>query len=220
MNSKLSIFVLSQIRKISTTSRKNQQKSYYDSLGITKSATQTEIKGAYYKLSKVYHPDRNHGETVQQREEHSQKFRDITDAYEILGNVKSRKLYDKGFLSGSSKATQEQPSPEDPLQKFYQSREVRTRPPPSDGRQHIYDFDEWARVHYGETVRKMREMKARKIFHANQHKLRKSVMHQEMFAYGGLVLLFLCCYIKHVLSDGDIPKVHHRQENIDKAIKN
>ncbi|XP_066251530.1 dnaJ homolog subfamily C member 30, mitochondrial-like [Euwallacea similis] len=219
MNSKLPMFALSQIRKISTISGKNQQKSHYESLGITKSATQAEIKGAYYKLSKMYHPDRNQGETTQQREEHSQKFRDITDAYKILGNVKSRKLYDKGFLSGSPRDTQE-PSPDDPLHKFYKSREARTRPPPSDGRQPIYDFDEWARTHYGETVRKTHKIKERNVFYAEQHKLRKSAMQEEMVAYGGITLLLLCMYVKYVFSEGDIPNIDHRQKGIDRTVEN
>lgn len=66
-------------------------KSHYDVLGLTPKATQAEIKTAYYKLSKVYHPDKNQGSS-----DAATKFRDITSAYEILGNVRTRKLYDKG----------------------------------------------------------------------------------------------------------------------------
>lgn len=65
--------------------------NHYDSLGISSNSTQNEIKNAYYKLSMVYHPDKNQGNA-----EYAQKFRAISEAYEILGNVKSRKLYDKG----------------------------------------------------------------------------------------------------------------------------
>lgn len=67
------------------------KKSHYDVLGITPKATQVDVKAAYYNLSKVYHPDRNDGST-----DAAQKFRDITEAYEILGNYKLRRLYDKG----------------------------------------------------------------------------------------------------------------------------
>lgn len=59
----------------------------YTRLGVTASATQYEIKKAYYELSKKHHPDRNDGSTI--------KFRSITEAYEILGNVSTRKDYDK-----------------------------------------------------------------------------------------------------------------------------
>lgn len=67
------------------------KKNHYDSLGITPAATQAEVKTAYYKLSKIHHPDRNDGS-----EASSQKFREVSAAYEVLGNVKLRKMYDKG----------------------------------------------------------------------------------------------------------------------------
>lgn len=66
-------------------------RTHYEALGITPNSTQAEIKNAYYKMSMVYHPDKNQGNA-----EYAQKFRDISEAYEVLGNVKSRKLYDQG----------------------------------------------------------------------------------------------------------------------------
>lgn len=60
----------------------------YARLGLTGSATQDEIKKAYYELSKKHHPDRNDGSTT--------TFRSITEAYEILGNGTSRAEYDRG----------------------------------------------------------------------------------------------------------------------------
>lgn len=70
-----------------------RKKSHYDVLGLTPKANMVDIKSAYYDLSKVYHPDRNDGSP-----ESAQKFRDITEAYEILGNYKLRRLYDKGLF--------------------------------------------------------------------------------------------------------------------------
>lgn len=100
MTLKLMRSTLNQIRQLSTTPLlfNNKPRNHYDSLGLIKTATQAEVKSAYYDLSKLYHPDRNQGETQEQRDQHSQKFRDITEAYEVLGNVKSRRLYDKGNL--------------------------------------------------------------------------------------------------------------------------
>lgn len=69
------------------------RKSHYDVLGLTPKATQVDVKAAYYNLSKVYHPDKNEGSA-----DAAEKFRDITDAYEVLGNYKLRRLYDKGML--------------------------------------------------------------------------------------------------------------------------
>lgn len=79
------------LRKLFTSSTV-LTKNHYDSLGITPRATQAQVKSAYYKLSKIHHPDRNDGS-----EASSQKFREVSAAYEILGNVKLRKMYDKGW---------------------------------------------------------------------------------------------------------------------------
>lgn len=71
-------------------SRFTKLKNLYARLGLSRAATQSEIKTAYYKLSKEYHPDINNG-----CEKSTQKFREITEAYEVLGNELSRKDYDR-----------------------------------------------------------------------------------------------------------------------------
>lgn len=68
--------------------------NYYEALGISKNSTQNEIKAAYYRLSMLYHPDKNQGS-----ETAAIKFREITQAYEVLGNFRLRRLYDKGFYA-------------------------------------------------------------------------------------------------------------------------
>lgn len=65
-------------------------KNLYERLGLKRTASQSDIKNAYYKLSKEHHPDRNDG-----CEKSAKKFREISEAYEILGNERSRKLYDR-----------------------------------------------------------------------------------------------------------------------------
>jgi preprotein translocase subunit Sec63 len=65
------------IRGVSTKSRTK----FYDCLEITPAATQNDIKSAYYKLSKIYHPDKNKGSP-----DAANKFREITEAYEVFGN--------------------------------------------------------------------------------------------------------------------------------------
>ena len=62
----------------------------YGVLGIGKKATEAEIKSAYRKLAKQYHPDTNPG-----NKEAEDKFKEINSAYEVLGDAKKRANYDK-----------------------------------------------------------------------------------------------------------------------------
>lgn len=64
-------------------------KDYYKILGVNKSASQDEIKKAYRKLAAKYHPDTNQGN--KQAEE---KFKEISEAYEVLGDADKRQKYD------------------------------------------------------------------------------------------------------------------------------
>lgn len=63
---------------------------YYKILEVTKSATEAEIKKAYRKLARKYHPDLNPND-----KEAEKKFKEINEANEVLGNPENRKKYDK-----------------------------------------------------------------------------------------------------------------------------
>ena len=63
---------------------------YYKILGIEKSATAGEVKKAYRKLARKYHPDINPGD-----KEAEQKFKEINEANEVLSNAENRAKYDK-----------------------------------------------------------------------------------------------------------------------------
>lgn len=69
------------------------QKDYYNILGVEKTATQDEIKSAYRKLAKKYHPDLNPNNP-----EATEKMKEINEAYEILGNEEKRGKYDRGEM--------------------------------------------------------------------------------------------------------------------------
>jgi len=72
-------------------------KDYYDILGVSKSASQDDIKSAYRKLAKLYHPDLHPNDP-----ECAQKFKEINEAYEVLGDSNKRSNYDQfGSASGN-----------------------------------------------------------------------------------------------------------------------
>ena len=65
-------------------------KDYYSTLGVAKTATEKEIKQAYRKLARKHHPDVNPGD-----KEAESKFKEINEAYEVLGDPVKRKKYDE-----------------------------------------------------------------------------------------------------------------------------
>ena len=71
------------------------KRDYYDVLGIGKQADEKEIKRAYRKLAKKYHPDTNPGDKAAE-----QKFKEVTEAYNVLSDKEKKKLYDQfGFAA-------------------------------------------------------------------------------------------------------------------------
>lgn len=62
-------------------------KNYYEILGVPKSASDDEIKRVYRKLAHQYHPDKNKGD--------DKKFKEINEAYQVLGSKEKREQYDR-----------------------------------------------------------------------------------------------------------------------------
>lgn len=79
------------------------KRDYYEVLGLTKDATEADIKKAYRKLAIKYHPDRNPGDTTAE-----EKFKEAAEAYDVLHDPQKRQQYDQfgfdapgGFGGGS-----------------------------------------------------------------------------------------------------------------------
>jgi len=66
------------------------KKDFYKELGVSKEASQDEIKKAYRKLARANHPDSNPGDTAKH-----ERFKAVAEAYDVVGDAKKRKQYDE-----------------------------------------------------------------------------------------------------------------------------
>src|ERR1051325_6592247 len=77
---------------VSTTKR-----DYYEVLGVSRGCTEVELKSAYRKVALQYHPDRNPG-----NHEAEEKFKEASEAYEVLSDPERRARYDRFGHAGAS----------------------------------------------------------------------------------------------------------------------
>ncbi len=67
------------------------KRDYYEILGVSKDATDADIKSAYRKLALKYHPDRNPGD----KKEAGERFKEVSEAYAVLSDSQKRAQYDR-----------------------------------------------------------------------------------------------------------------------------
>ncbi|XP_028993774.1 dnaJ homolog subfamily C member 30, mitochondrial-like [Betta splendens] len=130
---------------------------YYEVLEVPPTATQAQIKTAYYKQSFIYHPDRNSGS-----DQATTRFSEISEAYTVLGSKALRKKYDRGLLCLSDLTAANRPSGRD-------STGGPVRQPGGSGSvagQHVrrgsFDFDTFYKSHYSEQLQRERDIRVRK----------------------------------------------------------
>ncbi|XP_017710734.1 PREDICTED: dnaJ homolog subfamily C member 30 [Rhinopithecus bieti] len=132
----------------------------YDLLGVPSTATQAQIKAAYYRQCFLYHPDRNSGSA-----EAAERFTRISQAYVVLGSATLRRKYDRGLLSdedlrGPGVRPSRTPAPDPgspPTSRTYAG----SRAAPGANRT-MFNFDAFYQAHYGEQLERERRLRARR----------------------------------------------------------
>ncbi|XP_054858012.1 dnaJ homolog subfamily C member 30, mitochondrial [Eublepharis macularius] len=167
--------------------RRDSPSGLYELLGVSPTATQAQIKTAYYKQSFLYHPDRNAGS-----EEAAERFTRVGEAYLVLGSVALRKKYDRGILSRQDLRTAGKPSgkeatPGPPPPKRTQTFTASSSAQPGKP---IFNFDKFYREHYGEQLEREQYLRERRR-ELKKRKEEKKWWQLENFGDAMIVLIFI-----------------------------
>ncbi|KAH1178683.1 dnaJ homolog subfamily C member 30, mitochondrial [Mauremys mutica] len=122
----------------------------YELLGLPASATQAQIKAAYYAQSFRWHPDRNAGS-----KEAAARFTALHQAYAVLGSAALRRRYDRGVLSRAELSAAARPSARAPAQR---SAPARRPSAAATAAAPVFDFDAFYRAHYGEQLERRQQL--------------------------------------------------------------
>lgn len=136
----------------------------YELLGVPSTATQAQIKAAYYRQSFLYHPDRNSGSA-----EAAERFTRISQAYVVLGSATLRRKYDRGLLSDAdlrgpgvrpSRTPAADPgAPRAPPPASWTHGRGQAAP---GANRTMFNFDAFYQAHYGEQLERERRQRARR----------------------------------------------------------
>lgn len=179
---------------------KDDNINYYHVLKLDRTATQAEIKAAYYKLSKQYHPDRATADETM--------FKEVSEAYEILGNVKRRKLYDKGVLFEweRERKVEQQKETDKKYKKIFKDDIKRKQAPSETGYGGDFDFDGWVKKHYS-TQRDFKQRMGNRVKIIDQQKKSNEETYQvEIMCFSLGVLGCLYYYLSHHEKEDDKPR--------------
>lgn len=133
--------------------------AYYEILQVPTNATHAQIKTAYYKQSFIYHPDKNAGS-----QEATERFSEITEAYNVLGNKSLKRKYDRGILNEADVQGAGRPSAKGAPSSSTASQPKRSQQSPAVGTsgQSVFDFDAFYKAHYGEQLQREKELRQRR----------------------------------------------------------
>jgi len=91
-----------ELHKTKIALAQSKKKDYYKILGVTRNATDDEVKKAYKTLAKVHHPDRHSNATPAEQKKQEKLFKDLGQAYSILSDPGKRRKYDMGGYDENS----------------------------------------------------------------------------------------------------------------------
>ncbi|XP_049645522.1 dnaJ homolog subfamily C member 30, mitochondrial [Suncus etruscus] len=153
-----------EARTYARSNAPSSRTALYDLLGVPATATQAQIKAAYYRQSFLYHPDRNAGSA-----EAAERFTRISQAYLVLGSVSLRRKYDRGLLSDEDlrgAGVRPSPAPAAPEASAPRAPRAADRAPgvqsAAPGGRPMFNFDAFYQAHYGEQLERERRLRARK----------------------------------------------------------
>ncbi|CAL1547773.1 unnamed protein product [Lymnaea stagnalis] len=140
-------------------------------------------------MSKQHHPD------VSECQNSHSLFTEINEAYEVLGNLRKRRMYDRGLYSSPTvhqqraDSTQEDTEENEDYTQAYRNSNFKrgSRPPPPRGHTKIYNFDEFYRQHYND----MRERKRKATEFEEYKRHQEGRIKSTNFAMDVLVLLWM-----------------------------
>ena len=138
-----------------------KKSSHYTVLGVSSNATPAQIKQAYYRLTKIYHPDKNTSPAAMA------KFHEIQAAYDTLGNPRLRKQYDSGIADPS----------DNKASSAFHRFSGRKASHPTGRSSTIYNLDEHLRQHYTDSLKMAKEIRNLKDIRVSDY--RRFKIHNE-----------------------------------------
>lgn len=169
-----------------------KKETHYEVLEVAPNATHNEIKSAYYKLTLKYHPDKNNSDYAKQ------KFQQISEAYEVIGNYAARKHYDRNIMVRQRTVEGYRPKPQKPV-----SEKVNITHPTNAK---IFNFDEWTRMHYQDTFQ--RDIDRRQRYAALKETKKNAVHLQDKHMYSIIIMITLILVVisnSITNNDNDVP---------------